>query len=255
MDTEPNALPTADSLAEKPRISLARRLLSHWILTPVVTFGLLAWVGVQVQRRRAENDALTQIYAMKSTGDLKLIHARVSNPFKPSEPPTDEVFFDGGPEWLTQWLGVDLFMTVTDLHATAHVDFPNEDGMIDPYRTSRRGISGRETESLNCFTNLEQLALAYNPVGDELGPVLDRLPRLQYLNLACTSVSDGVLPHVARLPQLESLNLFHTNVTDAGIEHLASVPTLLNLNVGKTDVSEGRIEWLRQQLPHCQIEH
>lgn len=247
---------TNDQSAGKLRKPLMRRLLSPWMLLAVVAAGLLTWVGVQVQRRRAENQALAQL---KSVEDGRTFNIQLANPFQPDDPPAMEILFTGGPQWLIDWLGVDLFKTMVGFQASAPGNSfsygVDDEGRLVINRTYQSGIGGDETRLLGAMGNLRTLHLEAHPVGDEIGPVLDRLPRLESLNLANAAVSDAVLPHIARSKRLESLNLSRTDVTDAGLEHLAGSSTLVKLNVSMTNVSEECIERLRQRLPHCQIEH
>lgn len=76
--------------------------------------------------------------------------------------------------------------------------------------------------SLNKLT-LELQQGAVNPAGFEhlLG-----LQRLSELDLSGSAIGDELLPVIGRMPALQSLDLSFTNITEAGLAHLDTLPAL-----------------------------
>lgn len=248
MNESPGLPPTAGSRW--------RWLLSPWMLLVVMALCLLTWVGVQVQRRRAETEALA---LLKSVDDGRSFNLQLSNPFRPDDAPEHEMMFTGGPDWSTKLLGVDLFRTVSFFQAFApgnSFSYGSDDtGKLIISRSYQSGIAGDETQLLSAFANLTGLHLEAHPVGDEIGPVLKQLPKLESLNLSNTAISDAILPDIATLSRLASLDISRTDVTDKGMQHLQRMSTLELLNVEMTNVSDKQIEQLRKRLPHCEVLH
>ena len=78
-------------------------------------------------------------------------------------------------------------------------------------------------------------------IGDEVLPIVARLPDLRELGLERTNVTDAGLKHLQPLRKLEYLMLTETSIGDAGVHELRNLPQLYHLNLGGTKATDAAI--------------
>ena len=99
-------------------------------------------------------------------------------------------------------------------------------------------IGDAALESLDRFTNLEELRLDKTRITNVTLCKLARLTKLKRLGLAETKVSDVGLENLAGLTALEELALDGTAISAAGMAHLKSLVRLRKLTLAKTKVDD-----------------
>ncbi|HLO54437.1 MAG TPA: TIR domain-containing protein [Saprospiraceae bacterium] len=98
----------------------------------------------------------------------------------------------------------------------------DEDGNNISNNTVAENRISSVPEDIGKLTNLKELNLAENPIGDE-GVIIisQQLRRLQILDISYTLVTDeGLIQICLNIPKLKFLNLEQNNLTDKGIQYI-----------------------------------
>lgn len=129
------------------------------------------------------------------------------------------------------------------------------------------------------LTELEELVLRGQPIGDSMIHVLTDLKNLQVLNLHACGITDESFPSFAKMKQLRVLDVgySHRKITDEGVANLAelrdlerlclfasaitdkslkileTLPRLKSVEIKATDVTEQGIENFKARLPNCHV--
>jgi hypothetical protein len=256
---------------DKPR----RRWLRYGLRSAFVLVTLVAvaatWLGSHVRRCHREAQAINQLLTSNNGITLDILYAspfdrniglqsRNQHRFGRSEAWTINTF-QGGPTWLANLPGVDIFKTATFLQCGGAAGRPNRarfgranDGRIHVIgREFESGVHDEEMRWIGQLTHLRHLSLTFSAVTNKGLAELKPLKRLQVLLLGATAVSDEGLSVLAELPELQELDLDSTDVTDKGIAALAACKRLKKLNISRTVVSDAAVERLQRQLPDCEI--
>jgi hypothetical protein len=124
----------------------------------------------------------------------------------------------GGPSWLRNLIGDELFQQVTEV----------------------------QLAGTNVYT-------ARVPISDETLIHITSLHELERLILTTTDVSDDDLRQIGRMKQLRYLSIRNAPITDAGLAHLRPLSNLDELNLLETRVTDEGISDLQTHLPNCRI--
>jgi len=92
--------------------------------------------------------------------------------------------------------------------------------------------------SLATLTQLTNLDLWGNEIGDAGAAHLAGLTHLTNLNLGGNNIGDAGAPHLAGLTHLTNLNLMSNEIGDAGAAHLAGLTLLTNLNLWGNNIGD-----------------
>lgn len=146
------------------------------------------------------------------------------------------------------------------------------DGKADP-------IQPEDVLPLVNLTELEELQLRGQSLGDSVIRALTELKNLQVLNLHACGISDESLPLLAQISQLrvldvgyskrritdkgaasladlhtlEELNIYSSAITDSTLQTLTKLSRLKRIEVTATDVTESGIEYLKSKIPDCNV--
>lgn len=111
-------------------------------------------------------------------------------------------------------------------------------------------------QSLSNLTSLEELDLAFVPVGDSLAKSVSRLPGLKRLYLYGTNVSDAGVNELSRMQTLEVLYVGCDEgaaITDQCLSGLKRLSRLKVLGIPGTRISDAGVRDLQEALPGCQL--
>ena len=136
-----------------------------------------------------------------------------------------------GPGWLREWIGIDYFATVTEVH------------LCDGTATSLSPL-----RNLRKLRKLDTFCSEWKTDVTDLTP-LENLTSLQELRLGSSQVVD--VEPLASLTNLEFLELHSTPVND--VSPLASLANLKCLDLQCTRVSAAAASDLQKALPNCRI--
>lgn len=140
-------------------------------------------------------------------------------------------------------------------------------------------IQPEDILSIVKLTELEELTLRGQKIGDRMIHELSELKKLKLLNIHNCGISDESFPSLAKLKQLRVLDvgyshrkitdkgvaslaelrelknlcLFASAITDDSLKILATLPHLKYVEVKRTDVTERGIEYLKSALPDCKV--
>jgi len=180
-------------------------------------------------RLRGNDKILASSYNLEllkfSYSNLELLNLLYSDPFEDSDDLGEtEMFFAGGPSWLTNILGADIFRTVTLMQCNAPGNSfsygADDDGNIFVDRTYKCGLAKEDLKSVGQLRYLRFLSLEANPVTDEGVVHLEKLSRLETLNLSNTAITDRSLNVLIKLPKLRDLDVSGTNISADGVKTL-----------------------------------
>jgi len=235
---------------------IPRRVLVHWSLLAAITICVGAFSVIHVNRCRDEQSALSRL---RKSDDGRQYELTYSNPLRSGVRDLPESMFRGGPEWMTDVLGVDPFKTACTFscvtRGNAFSYSSTEDGRLLIDAKYRSGVDDRQAELICRFSGLRSLALAANPITDSGVREIASLSHLENLDLANTQITDEALKLIAKLPRLQNLTIPYTHVTDEGIALLAETPTLEILDVFMTRVTSDGVRDLKKRLPNCWVRH
>jgi hypothetical protein len=110
-------------------------------------------------------------------------------------------------------------------------------------------VSDADLARLECFPELETLALFDSGIGDAGIAHLKPLANLRTLYLGRTKVTDAGLDALAGMTQLKTLGLSDTRVTDAGLLRLTHLDQLASVNLRRTPTTEAGVRKLKESLP------
>jgi Leucine-rich repeat (LRR) protein len=106
---------------------------------------------------------------------------------------------------------------------------------------STPGITSQAMKYLAPLVKLEDLDMAYDPIGDDALRYFAGMKKLKKLSLNNTKVTNAGLVHLKQLPALEDLYVIDTAVTGDGLKNLRGLTKLFAVN----GVTASREEWLR----------
>ncbi len=235
---------------------ILRRILGHWGLLATIVICVGAFLVIHVSRCRDEQSALSRLRKSDDGREYRLTYW---NPFKTGDRDLPESVFRGGPEWITDVLGVDPFKTTSTFSCVtlgnAFSYSSTVDGGLLIDATYRSGVDDQQAELICQLSNLRSLALAANPITDSGVRGIASLSRLENLDLANTRITDEALKVIAKLPRLQNLTIPYTHVSDEGIAMLSETPTLEVLDVFMTRVTSEGVRDLKKRLPNCWVRH
>jgi hypothetical protein len=110
-------------------------------------------------------------------------------------------------------------------------------------------VSDADLARLECFPELETLALFDSGIGDAGVSHLKPLANLRTLYLGRTRITDAGLDALAGMTRLKTLGLSDTRVTDAGLLRLTPLDQLASLNLRRTPTTEAGVRKLKESLP------
>ena len=124
-------------------------------------------------------------------------------------------------------------------------DLPQEEFKLVAARLGNLGITDAELEPFHGLSELKELELHQNPIGDRGVHYLQDLPKLECLTLGETKVGDDGLSHLSHFKKLKRVDLNGTRVTDQGVRSLSSLP-LVGLWLSGTEVTDAATDSLAQ---------
>lgn len=215
-----------------------------------------AWISNHVSRCRREQDAIARLMTPRDGRSFAFLYA---SPFAAADVPGEmDVFFEGGPRWLTRWLGVDMFRVAISLNCYAAGNSfsygADENGTIQISRTYPSGIQDSEMPLVARFRHLRHLSLEAQGITDEGLAFLAKLRDLRSLNLSQTAITDTGVVALAQLTGLKALDLSRTDVSDRSLSILARFHNLESLNLVLTRMTPDGVAKLRAAIPDCKIE-
>jgi hypothetical protein len=95
------------------------------------------------------------------------------------------------------------------------------------------------------FNQLRELALTGNPVGNEVLPVLSRLPHLKTLEISETTITPEGIAAVGGFPMLETVGVSAQELTQPQLELLVQLPKLKQVVLAGWSVPEAAIHKIR----------
>lgn len=99
-------------------------------------------------------------------------------------------------------------------------------------------VIDQDLDGIQFVSNLKNVDLSFNDIGDKALIQLAKLPELTHLELDETNVSDAGMMKISQLSELSSLNVSGTSVSDAGLSHLSKLSKLTDLNLAGTNVGD-----------------
>ncbi len=117
-------------------------------------------------------------------------------------------------------------------------------------------VSDGIEQSLSKLATLEELDLAFVPVGDSLVKSVSRLPALKRLYLYGTNTSDVGLNELSRMQSLEVLYVGSDEgaaITDQCLSALNRLSRLEVLGIPGTRITDAGVRDLQKALPGCQL--
>jgi len=236
---------------------LSRRWLKITLRGALILLAVLAcgfgWLASHVHRARQEERIIAELKAAHGLS----MNVTLANPFDPDQPEEIARFDEGGPKWLTDLLGADIFRATVGItcygRGNSFSSAVDATGQFYWERNYVAGITKDQLESVSKLPYVNRLYLEANPVDDNGVAELVKLRRLETLNLSHTAITDAAVATLANARSLKHLDLSYTDITNRAIESLATFRHLETLNLESTRLSADRINSLQQQLPDCEI--
>ncbi|MDP6446463.1 MAG: hypothetical protein QGG36_04980 [Pirellulaceae bacterium] len=246
---------TAEATPQKKRRWMLRFGLRAFLLFVAVASVGAGFLLRNVHRVRQEEQALAALIESQGENHFNMLY---SNPFDMEADPLPSMFDEGGPAWLRERLGVDLYRTVTFLRIYAPGNSFSYgvvgEGLIDIKATYKTGVSVEDMKLVGRLSQLRYLYLDAHPANDDGVAYLRKLEHLETLHLGQTAITDAAVSTIVQLPALTSLDISRTHVSDAAIEQLSTMTQLQTLNITMTRISEDGLQRLTKALPNCEIE-
>jgi hypothetical protein len=193
----------------KPRCRWLRYSLRTLVLLMVVVGCGLGWLGRNVQKMRAQREAVLAIERLQGSvareADVVEVHFGYSK--------------------------------------LSHPDFWER--MDDGLRFDRRNVTDAGLVHLRGFTQLRSLSLDNTRVTDAGLKHLRGLTQLRYLSLDNTRITDAGLEHLRGLTCLSLLYLDRTRVTGTGLKHLGGRTQLVRLSLNNTPITDAGLVHVR----------
>lgn len=233
------------------RFSLSTLLL----LTAIAAAGF-AWIGREVSRVRAEENALKAIANVIGSGQLNVLYG---DRFKQEG---DMFMADFGPEntglrrRIELTFGVDPFRTVKSITiygvGNGFSYGKDDQGRMTIDATYVAGLRDQDVHLLDSFPYLQFLMLEANPIGDKGAAEIAKLKYIETLILGNTAITEVGVRTIAGLPNLRHLNIGYTIVSDDALTSLADT-SLETLEICSTNISDEAIEKFEKRHPNCEL--
>lgn len=112
-------------------------------------------------------------------------------------------------------------------------------------------ILSKDLEALRSVSDLEELILRGQWVGDSGVKTISSLAKLKVLNLHDCKISDAALEDLSKLEFLVDLDVGYSNnrITDAGAEHLSKLSMLTALNIYNSNITDKTLLSVLAKLP------
>jgi hypothetical protein len=241
----------------RPLPKLSRRWLKITLRGTLILLAVIAcgfgWLASHVHRARQEGRIIAELKAAHGLS----MNVTLANPFDSDQPEEFARFDEGGPKWLTNLLGADIFRATVGITCYGRGNsFASAVDATGKFYWKRNYVAGITTDELELVSKLpyvNRLYLEANPVDDDGVAEIVRLRRLDTLNLSHTAITDAAVATLANAGSLKHLDLSYTDITNRALESLATFRHLESLNLKATRLSADRINILQQQLPDCEI--
>jgi hypothetical protein len=205
----------------------------------------LGWVADKLRRARRQHEASVAVLSRHGTIDYGESFRLESWGRLPLGAPPRH-------GWLREWVGDDLFDTVTrvtffgqegvgDADLALLEDFPD----MEELHVSKAPVTDRGIAHLAGMKRLRRVTISEAPITDRSLVAISRLPRINQLDLNRTRITDAGLVALDAMPHLLTLDLQWTQVTDAGLVHLAGLRELQFLQLDCTEITDDGLDQLR----------
>jgi hypothetical protein len=238
------------STAWRPGLRFSLRSLVLLVLFAAVGLGVYSW-GLRRARRQAPAVDTLRTFGATVTYDFGGTYSEKLNaPRRPISKPSPY------PTWLVDWLGIDFFHDVTEVHCESSIVLSTQDANVfwdaiaQLPRLTHLEASGGMTQPENILQlarhdQLTSLALRFGNSTPSDFAVLQKLPRLARLDLSDAPISDEHLRVIGKSQSLKLLDLHHARITSAGLQAVAEMPQLEHLWLSGTEVGDEGMALLR----------
>lgn len=148
-----------------------------------------------------------------------------------------------------------LYLGRTDVFDPMQLNHLSGIPHLSAFQCGGSGLKSEDMEPLSRLTQLSDLRVHENPIGDEGISRLASLRNLNQLSMSGVGATNASLESLRQLSNLQILNISgNPGITDASIAALLVHGNLRQLSLARTGITPGGVRRLQSGLPGCQID-